>query len=183
MTDPKMAPGPFDGLPDFQPLPGNLPPLMASALVTLRKALTDPPSMGDQWPFANPPGLQAALDAQSKARGGRPVKTQPNQVVRLVRFVRIGDSVKTAAQKAGLSKTTALRILAGQAEIAHHPAVTAAGVDLPARQKQQRGPKPSPKPAKPRQAHQTAPARVDTPPHPSSAPEAAGPAAAGSAAE
>lgn len=128
MTDPKVALGPFDGLPAFQPLPDSMAPNMKAALVELRKALTDPPSLGGQWPFANPPRLQAALAAQAK---GRPPKVQPNQVVRLHRFVRLGDSISVACKKAGLSRQTAQRILSGQCGIAHHAAVSAAGVDLP----------------------------------------------------
>lgn len=173
-TPPTTTPaGPFDGLPAFKPLPANLPQQMASALVELRNALTDPPSMGGQWPFANPPRLQHALDTEAKARGGRPVKTQPNQVVRLVRFVRLGDSITAAAKKAGLKRSYAQRILAGQAAIAHHPAVTAAGVELPAMRQPLIRHKPATNPAKPPGAPQTTPAGVDAPSPHSNAPEAA----------
>lgn len=126
MTDPKANPGPFNGLPDFKPLADDLPPQMKAALVDLRKALTDPPSLGEKFPFVMP-----AQPAPSKA-AGRPTTTQPNQVVRLARFIRLGDSIQVAAGKAGLKTSTARDILKGQCAIAHHPAVVAAGVELPA---------------------------------------------------
>lgn len=132
MTSLNASPGPFDGLPDFKPLPDDMAPQMKAALLALRNALTEPPQLGDQWPFANSPRPQAALDARAR---GRPPKVAPNQVVRLARLVRLGDSISAAAKKAGLSRRAAQRILSGQCGIAHQPAVTAAGVELPLWQK------------------------------------------------
>lgn len=127
MTDPKAQLGPLDGLPAFQPLADDLPPQMKAALVELRKALTDPPELGDKFPFAMPSDRKP-----HQAGPGRPTSTQPHQVVRLCRFVRLGDSVRIAAGKAGLKESTARDILSGQCAVAHHPAVAAAGVELPA---------------------------------------------------
>lgn len=120
--------GPFDGLPAFKPLPADLPPNLASALIALRAALTEPPSLGDQWPFADPPLVRAAAQ---KARGGRPRKVQPHQAVMLARFVRLGDGVEAAATRAGLTKQTAYRILKGDHWTATDPAVLASGVQFP----------------------------------------------------
>lgn len=103
--------------------------MMAIAIEELQKALSSPPSMGDQWPFKDPPAVLAAREQRRKA--GRPIEVQPNQVVRLVRFVKLGKKMQEACERAGLKRTTAQSILAGQHPIAHHPAVTAAGVFLP----------------------------------------------------
>jgi hypothetical protein len=113
------------------PLPDDLPPGVAAAFTGLQAALSSPPCLGDQWPFANPPAVQAAIDAEKQPRKGRPSTVKPNQVVRLVRFVRLGYSVTSAASKAGLRRGTAINILNGRHSMAHHPAVQAAGVDLP----------------------------------------------------
>jgi transposase len=105
--------------------------MMALAVAELKRALEGPPTLADKWPFANPPGLQASLDAEKARTGGRPSAVQPHQVVRLARFVRLGDSVAKAAAKVGLKRSTAQNILAGQHRVAHHPAVTATGLYLP----------------------------------------------------
>lgn len=156
MTHPQARPGPFDGLPAFEPLADNLPPQMKSALVELRKALTDPPSLGDKFPFVMP--------ASAKAKPGRPTTVQPNQVVRLARFVRLGDSLPVAAKKAGLGRTYAQTILAGQAPIAHHHAVVAAGVELPPMRPRRASHKTASNSIERRQAAIATPAGVDAPP-------------------
>jgi hypothetical protein len=119
--------------PPVAPPTAGLPPQLAQASAQLAAALASPPSLGDQWPFANPPAVQAAIQAQAgaAAAGGRPTQVQPHQVVRLARFVRLGDSKRAAAKKAGVTENTARRILAGQHPVAHHPAVTATGLYLP----------------------------------------------------
>lgn len=122
--DGTQQPGPLAGLPDFKPLSDDMAPLMKAAVLDLRKALTEPPSLGDKFPFVMPP--QAA-----QAGPGRPSAVKPHQVVRLVRFIRLGDSLTQAARKARLSRSTARDILSGRRAIAHHPAVVAAGVELP----------------------------------------------------
>lgn len=106
-----------------------LPPMMALAVAELKKALTEPPRLGDSWPFADPPAVLAAR--QRRQAQGRPSAVKPHQVVRLVRFVKLGDSVRKAASKVALPDRTARRILSGQHVMAHHPAVVAAGVYLP----------------------------------------------------
>lgn len=106
-----------------------LPPMMALAVAELKKALTEPPQLGDSWPFADPPAVVAARQRQQAE--GRPTDVKPHQVVRLVRFVKLGHSKRQAALKAGLKWATARRILSGQHVMAHHPAVTLAGVYLP----------------------------------------------------
>jgi hypothetical protein len=107
-----------------------LPPMMAIAIEELKRALADPPvDLSGQWPFKDPQWL---IDQRAGKRpAGRPSAIAPHQVVRLVRFVKLGHSVAKAAARAGLKERTARRILAGQAAIAHHPAVEAAGVWLP----------------------------------------------------
>lgn len=161
-----------DALPPFQaqrvacPIFGNtppppalptagLPPLLAQASAELAHALASPPSLADKWPFADPPGVaaaRAAREAADKAKGGRPSGVQPHQVVRLVRFVKLGDSMSAAAKKAGLSKQAASRVLSGQVEVAHHPAVTAAGVSLPPLMASETRPKPRQDPERVAQA-------------------------------
>lgn len=108
----------------------SLPPMMALAVAQLKKALTEPPRLGDSWPFADPPAVTAAR--QRLQAEGRHTDVKPHQVVRLVRFVKLGHSKRQAALKAGLKWATACRILSGQHVMAHHTAVTAAGVYLPA---------------------------------------------------
>ncbi len=119
--------------PPPAPSTEGLPPQMALASAQLAAALASPPSMADKWPFADPPAVVAAREARAAGKGGRPSGIQPNQVVRLIRFVKLGDSMTEAARKAGLTHQQASRVLSGQAEVAHHPAVTAAGVFLPTR--------------------------------------------------
>ena len=136
----------------------TLPVNMVSALAELAKAIQGCPGLEDQWPdqarrndpdggYSAPlgPELAKLLAPVSNpgALGGRPIGVQPNQVVRLVRFINLGDSKRQAAIKAGLKWATAQRILSGQAEVAHHPAVIAAGVNLPARTWPKTGPKPA----------------------------------------
>lgn len=71
------------------------------------------------------------MTARRLQAAGGITDVKPHQVVGLARFVRLGDSQRAAAKKAGLTENTARRILAGQHPMAHHPAVTAAGVALP----------------------------------------------------
>jgi hypothetical protein len=114
--------------PTASPL-ARLPSQVALAAAALTKALHEqagPPT----WPVVNTPGIQAQVDAAA-AKRGRPAAVQPHQVVRLARFVRLGDSLRVAAKKAGLKLSTAHRVLSGQHEVAHHPAVTATGLSLP----------------------------------------------------
>lgn len=110
------------------PLPANLPPLLAQASARLAEALAAPAKPLDGWPFVNPPRVDAYIKQQ---KAGRPSDVQPNQVVRLARYVRLGRSVPEAAEKAGLPERTARRILAGDHSIVKHPAVLATGVNLP----------------------------------------------------
>lgn len=133
---PPYQPGPRPA-PEFGPGPtaaqlAALPPGLAAASRALGAALAAPAGV-PTWPVANTPGIQAMLDKEAAQGRGRPNATQAHQVVRLVRFVKLGHSITVAAEKAGLPKTTALRVLSGQCEAAHDPAVTAAGVHLPAR--------------------------------------------------
>ena len=121
------------------PLDG-LPPMMALALAELRKAL-DEPAGPPTWPVVNTPAIQAMIDRE-QAKPGRPSDIKPHQVVRLVRFVKLGDRLTVAAKKAGMTHQAASKVLSGQVLIAHHPAVTAAGVFLPARKPRLNSPKP-----------------------------------------
>lgn len=120
--------------PAFAPVPGTLPPLIAGALVDLRHVLRNPPNLANKWPFANPPAVQTAIDTRKRA-SGRPGVVQPNQVVRLARFVKLGYSVTEAAAKAGLNRSTAQNILAGRLKVCHAPAVSLAGYSFPPMQK------------------------------------------------
>lgn len=116
------------------PATAGLPPMMALACAELARALREPPNLANKWPFADPPGLvasRAARQAAEKAKGGRPSGVQPNQVVRMVRHIRQGDSRRQAAARVGLTWSTASDILAGRHDIVRHPAVTLAGVSLP----------------------------------------------------
>lgn len=126
----------------------DLPPNMAAAFANLQAALDGPPCLDGQWPFDNPPGVQAAIDSSKAHRGGRPSEVQPNQVVRLVRFIKLGYSVTESATKAGLKRSTARYILSGWPKIAHHPAVLAAGVNLPDPSSQSERRKPRQNPGK-----------------------------------
>ena len=94
MSDTQVHPGPFDGLPAFEPLADNLPPQMKSALVELRKALTEPPSLGDKFPFVMP------ATAGPRPQAGRPSTAQPMQVVMLVRFLKLGWTLTAACARA-----------------------------------------------------------------------------------
>jgi len=116
--------------PTAPTIPAHMPPALAAAFVRLQAAMDGPP-LPPSWPIVNTPLLQAQLDAQKKKQAGRPTTVQPHQIVRLVRFVKLGYSVKQAAEKAGLKSPTACRILAGNHPLAKHPAVVAAGVNLP----------------------------------------------------
>lgn len=166
MSDPQARPGPFDGLPAFAPLADDLPPQMKAALLDLRKALTEPPSMGDQFPFALPPALQSLLDptppAAEPRSPGRPAQFKPAHAVQLVRWVEQGSSVRAAAKRAGIPQSTARLILKGQCSAANRRAITGAGYLLPAT--------PSKTPRKnaqePRGARETGSAGVDAPPPP-----------------
>lgn len=109
---------------EFPPLPEGLPSNYASALLALREALTSPALPPDQCPLLKGAPIQAG-------RGGRPSGVQPSQVVRLVRFVKSGAPIAEAARRARLTERTARRVLAGESQVAHHPAVVAAGVLLP----------------------------------------------------
>lgn len=120
--------------------PAGLPPLLAAAGQQLARSIASPPSLGNQWPFADPPRLREARER------GRPATVKPHQVVRLARFVKLGDSVRFAATKAGLPESTARRVLSGQHSVAHHPAVTAAGVHLPPARPRSGAPKTAPRP-------------------------------------
>lgn len=125
--------------------PAGLPPFMALAVSYLQAALAAPATV-PAWPVVNTPRLQAQLDA-AKARAGRPTSVQPNQVVRLVRLVKLGHPLRKAAEKAGLARSTAQRVMAGQHPLSHHPAVELAGVSLPGRVPPG-GPKPAQKAGK-----------------------------------
>lgn len=120
--------------PPPAPSTEGLPPMMALASAELGRALREPTNLADQWPLADPPGLVAARISRQEAerKHGRKTDVKPSQVVRLVRFKKVGDSLRVAAAKSGLSTTTAHRILAGQHQVAHHSAVRASGVFLPA---------------------------------------------------
>jgi gp16 family phage-associated protein len=101
----------------------------APATATIQSA--QPLRIGDQWPFTDPPAVLAARTARQTSSGGRPSQIEPNQVVRLVRCIQDGQSVPEAARAVGLNVRTARDVLAGKPKVAHHPAVTAAGVFLP----------------------------------------------------
>lgn len=120
----------FEGLPSMPPVPADLPPNMQSALRELQKALTEPPSLGGEWPFADPPAVQAARAAR-RAGPGRPGSVAPHQVVMVARFLRLGYSYAEAGERAKVSKATARHIASGQLSVCQHPAVSAAGVTFP----------------------------------------------------
>lgn len=170
---PPYQPGPRPA-PEFGPGPtaaqlAALPPGLADASRALGAALAAPAG-APTWPVVNTPGIQAQLDAKSP-RAGRPNLLRPHQVVRLVRFVELGDPIRVAASKAGMSKSVAARVLSGQHDVAHDPAVTAAGVFLPARKVSLNRAKPPSRPER------TLGEGVGTPPAPQT-PTAAGPLAA-----
>jgi hypothetical protein len=122
------------------PLPANLPPLLAQASARLAEALVAPAKPLEGWPFVNPPRVDAYIKQQAvkPSMGGRPIEVQPHQAVRVARFVRLGYTSSEAAAKAGLSRTTAQRVLAGIHPITKHPAVVAAGVEFPVRKEFER---------------------------------------------
>jgi Ner family transcriptional regulator len=140
---PLFAPSPADPFGDLPPSPPTegLPPALAAASAALSAALHSPPGPAS-WPVVNTPALQAMLDREA-AKGGRPSAVKPHQVVRLARFVRLGDTLTEAAAKAGLKRSTAQRVLSGQHEMAHHQAVTATGLSFPGRNAAQNPPKTS----------------------------------------
>jgi len=177
---PAHQPGPRPA-PSFGPGPtpaqlAALPPGLAAASRALGAALAAPPGP-PTWPVVNTPGIQAMLD-QDAAKRGRPSAIQPHQVVRLVRFVKLGQSISAAAAKAGLKRSTAQRVLSGQCEVAHDPAVTAAGVYLPAREPAQNPPKTRQRPERDRRAGVGAPPALQTPPAPAVNGPAQGPSPA-----
>lgn len=174
---PPHQPGPRMA-PSFGPGPTTaqlaaLPPALAAASVELGRVLAAP-AQPATWPVANTPAIQAMLDAKAaaaRARCGRPTTVQPNQVVRLVRYVGQGMAVPAAAAKSGLKRTTAQRVLSGQCEIAHHPAVTAAGVFLPPLKAAQNPPKTRQRPERPALATTPATSVAGAPVAPHSQPQ------------
>lgn len=135
----EASPRPVPPAPNFltsvavmPPLAADLPANTRAALLDLQHALTEPASLGDKWPFADPPAVQAA-NAARRSGPGRPGSVQPNQVVMVARFLRLGFSYAEAGARAKVSKATACHIALGRLSVCQHPAVAAAGVTFPVR--------------------------------------------------
>lgn len=126
VSDPIFGDGPRPVAP---PIPADMPPALAAAFVNLQAALDGPPCLGDQWPFANPPAVQAAIDAQRKR--GRPPLVGSHQVIVVARFFRLGKGVAEAARRAKISERTARDIVRGIHPACKLPAVQVAGIEFP----------------------------------------------------
>ncbi|MBN8486384.1 MAG: hypothetical protein J0M20_01425 [Burkholderiales bacterium] len=114
--------------PAHTPPPPGLPPRLASALTELRTALTAPPTIGESWPFSDPPGMKAA---HQRRVGGRTPSVGPSTVVRLVEMRRSGTSLRACARLLQLSLRTVSSILAGDHAACKSAQVTGRGIVFP----------------------------------------------------